>query len=131
MRMDPPTPTMATFRSFEDIEAWRAARTLTHDVYRLTRSGAFRRYMGLRDQIQRASVSVMANVAEGFERKSARDFLRFGRIARGSASEVRSHLYVALDAGYVDPETFERLNGEARRVTALLNGLARYLRSQL
>lgn len=120
---------MATFRSFEDIEAWRAARQLTREVYRVTRGRPFSRDHGLRDQLRRASVSVMANVAEGLERKSPRDFVRFLRIARGSASEVRSHLYVALDAEYIDQNTFDRLGGEARRITALLNGLIRYLRT--
>ena len=120
---------MPTFRSFEDIEAWKGARCLTREVYRLTRSGGFERDFGLRDQIQRAAVSVMSNVAEGFERGSDRDFARFLLIARGSASEVRSQLVVALDVGYIDRETFDRVNGEAVRVTAQLNGLIRYLRS--
>lgn len=120
---------MATFRSFEDIEAWQASRVLTRDIYGITASGRFRRDGGLCGQIQRASVSVMANIAEGFERDSNREFARYLRIARGSLSEVRSHLFVARDIGYINDETFAQLNGEARRITAMLNGLVRYLSS--
>ncbi|MEM7788249.1 MAG: four helix bundle protein [Bacteroidota bacterium] len=118
---------MATFTSFEDIEAWRSARELTREVYRVTRSPPLRADAGLASHLQRASVSVMSNIAEGFERGSERDFARFLRIARGSASGVRSQLHVALDVGYVSREVFDDLNGRAKRVTAMLNGLIRYL----
>jgi len=93
----------------------------------MTRAEPFRRDAGLCDQIQRASVSVMSNIAEGFEHGSNKAFAQDLRIARGSASELRSQLFVALDVGYIDRETFDRVHGKAKRVTSMLNGLIRYL----
>ncbi|MEM9998966.1 MAG: four helix bundle protein [Bacteroidota bacterium] len=120
---------MATFTSFEDIQAWQLARTLTRRVYALTRDGAFARDYDLVRQVRRASVSVMSNIAEGFERRSRKEFHQFLSIARGSAGELRAQCYVALDAGYIDSKTFEELNEEARRIVRMLNGLMRHLRS--
>lgn len=119
---------MATFRRFEDIEAWQLGRELTRRVYEATRSGAFSRDFGLRDQIQRAVVSITSNVAEGFERDSEREFVRFLRIAKGSAGEVRSQLYAALDLGYLDRDTFDDLYALATRTSRKLGALIRYLR---
>ena len=82
---------------FEEIEAWKVARELTRDIYALTRQQPFSTDFGLRDQVQRASVSVMANIAEGFDGRSTREFIRFLGYAFRSATEVQSHLYVALD----------------------------------
>ena len=84
---------------FEEIEAWRVARELTRMVYEVTKGEGFRRDFGLRDQVQRAAVSVMSNIAEGFERGSNREFIQFLFYAKGSAGEVRSQLVVALDQG--------------------------------
>ena len=91
---------MALIRKFEDILAWQEARKLVQEVYRVTREGAFARDFGLRDQIQRAAVSVMANIAEGFDCESHVEFARFLGIARRSAVEVQSLLYIAQDVGY-------------------------------
>jgi four helix bundle protein len=88
---------MGTFRSFEDIEAWQKARSLTSRIYSESNSGKFQRDFGLRDQIRRASVAVMSNIAEGFERAGNKEFLQFLSIAKGSAGEVKSQLFVALD----------------------------------
>ena len=118
---------MPTFRSFEEIVAWQKARVLTAEVYAVTRDESFRRDFGLRDQICRASVSVMSNVAEGFERGSRREFARFLRIARGSVGEVRAQLYVALDVGYLDADTFDGLAEQTRAITHMLNALIRHL----
>ena len=86
---------MATFHRFEDIESWQKARRLARRIYELTGNGDFARDFGLRDQIRRAAVSIMSNIAEGFERDSRREFARFLDIARASTGEVRSQLYVA------------------------------------
>ena len=86
---------MSTFRRFEDIEAWQKARELTKVVYQLSGRGHFAKDFGLRDQIRRASVSIMANIAEGFERDGTGEFIQFLAIAKGSAAEVLSHAYVA------------------------------------
>ena len=88
---------MATIVRFEDLDAWKIARELTRDVYRVTSGEKFSRDFGLKDQIRKASVSIMSNVAEGFERDGNREFCNFLSIGKGSAGEVRSQLYVALD----------------------------------
>ena len=119
---------MASITSFEDIEAWQCARELTRQVYRVTGSGCFSRDFGLRDQIQRASVSVMANIAEGFERDGKGEFLQFLSVAKGSAGEVRAHLYVAPDQQYIDQATFNQLSSLAVRTSKMIYGLMQYLR---
>lgn len=118
---------MATFTTFEDILAWQKARTLTGRIYAATSEGTPARDFGLCDQLRRASASVMANIAEGFERRSRKEFAQFLGIARGSAGEVRSHLYVALDAGHLDREVFEELARLPREITYMLNALIRHL----
>jgi len=118
---------MPTIRRFEDLEAWREARTLVRAVYAVSGAGAFARDLGLRDQIQRASVSAMSNIAEGFERGGKVEFRRFLSMARGSAGEVKSQLYVALDAGHLDRPSFDVLYAQAETVSNLIGGLMRYL----
>jgi four helix bundle protein len=118
---------MGTFKTFEEIEAWQQARELTRLVYEVSGKGAFGRDFALRDQIRRAAVSVMSNIAEGFGRGGAREFVQFLSVARGSASEVSAQLYVALDQGYVSKENFGRLQGQATRTGFVLSGLIRYL----
>ena len=121
---------MSAFRRFEDIEAWQLGRELTRRVYEATRNGEFARDFGLRDQIQRAAVSITSNIAEGFERRSPAEFARFLLIARGSAGEVRSQLYAALDLGYIDRSTFDDLYGLAARISKATNALARHNRQR-
>ncbi len=118
---------MGRIECFEDIEAWKRARDLSEAIYRVTREGAFARDYGLRDQIRRAAVSVLSNIAEGFERGSDKEFRRFLVIAKGSAGEVRAQLYVALDAGLISQEQFDDLSGRSREVSRLIAGFARYL----
>ena len=110
-------------RRFEDLIAWQKARALTADVYRLTGAGGLARDYGLRDQIQKAAVSAMSNIAEGHERCSPADFARFLRIAKASCAEVRSQLYVALDVGYVPRDAFDRLLSQAEEVGRIIGGL--------
>ena len=108
---------------FEELIAWKRARVLTAGIYRLTSSGAFARDYALRDQIRRASVSIMSNIAEGFERGKPSEFHQFLSVAKGSCAEVRSQLYVALDAGYLDETTFSTLIAQAHEVGRILGGL--------
>lgn len=119
---------MATFKKFEDIEAWKRARELTKKIYALSRSGEFSRDFGLRDQIRRASVSVMSNIAEGHDRSGTGEFVQFLATAKGSAAEVRSQLYVALDQEYIDERTFAEMNGLADETGSMIGGLMNYLR---
>jgi four helix bundle protein len=120
---------MARIAQFGDIEAWRKARELTREVYRVTRSGAFQKDFRLIDQIRAASVSVMSNIAEGFERDGNAEFRQSLYTAKGSAGEVRSQLYVALDAVFIDQQTFDRLTALALDAVRLVFGFIRYLES--
>jgi len=119
---------MATIRRVEDIQAWQKARELVREIYKTCAEGALTKDFGLRDQLRRAAVSSMANVAEGFARKSDKDFAHFLDIAKGSAIEVQSLLYVALDVGYIDGGEFERLHRLADEAASLIGGLTSYLR---
>ncbi len=121
---------MAGIKRFEEIEAWKEARKLTREIYRATRQGGFRRDFGLRDQVQRASTSIMANIAEGFDGGSNREFLKFLGYAFRSTSEVQSHLYIALDQEYLDQQTFDAVFNLTVRVKNLIRGFMRYLRSR-
>ena len=120
---------MATFQSFEEIEAWQEARKLTRQIYAVSKAGTFSRDFGLRDQICRASVSVMSNIAEGFDRSGTGEFIQFLAIAKGSAGEVKSQLYVAIDQSYINQETFDQLLAQAAKTGRLLGGLMNYLRN--
>ena len=98
---------MSDIKRFEDLDAWKLGRTLTNRVYAITKDAPAARDYGFTDQLRRAAVSVMSNVAEGFDRGSNKDFAKFLFIARGSAAEVRSLLYVALDQSYITNEEFD------------------------
>ena len=121
---------MAAIKRFEDIEAWKEARNLTREIYRTTARKSFSKDFGLRDQLQRAAVSIMANIAEGFDGGSNREFAKFLAYALRSASEVQSHLYVALDQQYLRQREFDDLYGLTVKVKNLTNGFRRYLRSE-
>lgn len=118
---------MALIRKFEDILAWQEARKLVGNIYRLTNLGALAKDYGLRDQIQRAAVSAMTNIAEGFDCESKVEFARFLGIARRSAVEVQSLLYAALDIGYINQQTFQSEYQQAEKTKALIGGLKRSL----
>ena len=121
---------MATIRKFEDIIAWQRARSINKLIYAATDNGKFARDFGLRDQIRRSAVSIMANIAEGFARRSDKDFAYFLNIARSSAAEVQSHLYVALDQGYLPQAEFDAIYAELEEVSRMIYGFARHLISK-
>ena len=118
---------MPLIQRFEDIKAWQEARKLVTMIYSITNKELFSRDFGMRDQIRRASVSVMANIAEGFDCESKVEFARFLGIARRSAVEVQSLLYAALDTKYIDQEEFEIHYEQARKAKALIGGFKRSL----
>src|SRR5205085_10364958 len=120
---------MATFKRFEDIQAWQKARQVTKKVYEITPAGRFARDFGLSSQIQRASVSVMANIAEGFGRHSDKEFANFLNMAHGSVSEVQSHVYVALDLNYIDQTSFTKLYDLLDEISRMTLALAQHLRA--
>lgn len=119
---------MASFARFEDIKAWQKALELTIGVYRMTSDGSFSRDFGLRDQIRRAAVSTMANIAEGHGRRTNTEFANFLNLARGSAAEVQSHLYVAKGLEYCSEDEFLEIYGLADEVSKMTLSLAKFLR---
>lgn len=119
---------MATFRRFEDIEAWQTARILTREIYKYSKVGRFARDFGLRDQMRRSAISMMSNIAEGFERDGTAEFVHFLSISKGSAGELESQLYVALDQEYINEEQFRSLMQTALLTKKLIAGLMGYLR---
>jgi len=119
---------MAKIKKFEDIESWKRARKLTNDIYAVSGQNKFLRDFGLKDQIRRAAVSILSNIAEGFERGGDKEFLQFLAIAKGSSGEVRAQLYVALDLEYISMDQFEALAQAATEVSQLISGFMKYLR---
>ena len=118
---------MATFKTFEDIEAWKKARELTKRVYYVSRRGPFARDFGMRDQMCRAAVSIMSNIAEGHDRSGKGEFIQFLAIAKGSAAEVQSQLYVAADQNYLSNSAFDELSTIATDTGRMIGGLIKYL----
>jgi four helix bundle protein len=114
---------MAAITKFEDLIAWQEARTLVKMVYKLTSDGSFFKDFGMRDQIQRASVSAMTNIAEGFDCESTAEFARFLGFARRSAVEVQSLLYAALDVEHIKQDVFRSYYEQAKKCKALIGGL--------
>ena len=121
---------MGPARHFEELEAWKTARQMANLVYQLSNSGAFGRDFGLRDQIRRAAISVLSNIAEGFESRTQALFIDFLGRAKGSAGEVRAQAYVALDQGYTDQQQFSALHDLADKACRQLYRLMTYLESR-
>lgn len=121
---------MATITRFEDIEAWQTARTLTQTVYAFSGQGAFARDFGLRDQMCRAAVSIMSNIAEGFESRTQAMFIEYLGRARASAGELRAQTYVALDVGYINQAQFEHLRDLAEKCSRQIARFIQYLETR-
>ncbi|HNC89527.1 MAG TPA: four helix bundle protein [Anaerolineales bacterium] len=121
---------MPTIRRFEEVEAWQTARELTRLVYSITEEGKFAKDFGLKDQIRRACVSIMSNIAEGFESKTQPAFIRYLGIAKASAGEVRAQLYVANDVKYLSDEQFAQLFDIAEKSSRQLSRFISYLEAQ-
>jgi len=113
---------MGKFNSFEEINSWQKARILNKKIYQITDADAFRKDFDLARQIRRCSVSISSNIAEGFERNTDKEFIHFLYIAKGSAGEVRSQLYLALDLNYISQEIFNDLLVEITEISRLLSG---------
>ena len=120
---------MPKIERFEDLDAWKKAREMTKAVYVVTSSAKFSRDLSLKGQIRGSTVSSMSNIAEGFERSGDRQFLQFLSIAKGSTGEVKSQLYVALDAGYLTQAEFDEIYRLAAETSRLIGGLIRYLKN--
>lgn len=119
---------MGTFKRFEEILAWQKAREVTQSIYHWSRDGEFSTDFGLRDQMRRAAISIMANIAEGHGRRSRTEFANFLNIARGSAIELQSHLYVASDLSYIDQKQFDEVYSLLDELSRMTISLSKYLR---
>ena len=116
-------------KNFEEIEAWKRARELTKLIYRISSHVDFNKDWGLKDQIRRAAISVMSNIAEGFDSSSKLEFIRFLGISRRSASEIQSQLYVAVDQGYIQQDDFKNIYKETEEIRKMITGFIRYLKN--
>jgi len=116
-------------QNFEDLEIWKDARVLTKIIYRLTADPKFSKDFGLRDQIRRASVSIMSNIAEGFERGGNQEFIQFLYVAKGSCGEVRSQLYAAMDQNYLDQKVVGDLLTSLKRLSIMIKHLIDHLKT--
>lgn len=120
-----------TIKRFEDIDAWKESRELVRLVYyAISESKQFRKDYRLANQIQSAAVSSMSNIAEGFSRKSNKEFIQFLFVSKSSAAEVQSQLYVALDQKYISSDIFEKIYSQAEKVSKINSGFIKYLKSQ-
>lgn len=122
---------MTAFRKLEELNVWTASRRFVPQVYKLTRGAAIKHDYVYSDQIRRAALSVMSNIAEGFGRYSDKEFARFLYIARGSAMETKSLLFLGLDLSYLDEEKHSELDDTVSHVVAQLTSLAQYLSGDL
>lgn len=121
---------MVKIDRFEDINAWKEGRKLSREIYKVTKRKKFYADYGLRDQIRRASVSIMANIAEGFGRESNKEFVLFLSYASSSNTELQSHLYISLDQEYIDEREFTEIYELSKGVGSLINGFIRYLKGK-
>jgi four helix bundle protein len=122
---------MAGIEKFEDIEAWQEARNLTQTIYDLSSNGNFARDFALKDQVRRAAVSIMSNIAEGFERRGDREFHQFLSMAKASGGELRSRLCVALDQHYISLQQFTLLSDQVTHINRLIAGFMKYLEQSI
>ena len=121
---------MGTIKRIEEIEAWKTGREVTQFVYKVSSQGDFAKDFGLRDQMRRAAVSILSNIAEGFESRTQALFIEFLGRAKGSAAELRAQAYVALDAGYIGQEQFDQLFGMAEKAARQIARFMQYLESK-
>jgi len=122
---------MSTVKSFEELTIWQESRELTNRVYILSKRFPKEELYGLTSQIRRASVSIMSNIAEGFNRRSTKEFISFLIISRASISEVQNDLYISLDLNYINKDNFETIYNHAQKISMSINKLITYLRSQV
>jgi len=120
---------LSTIKSFEDLNVWQDAREFTNKIYMLTKKFPKEELYGLTSQIRRATVSIMSNIAEGFDRRSDKELTNFLSIARASSSEVQNDLYIALDLNYISQVEFNQSYQKVKKIAKQINGLMTYLKS--
>lgn len=121
---------MAGARSFEELEVWQVSRKLCKEIYEITNQSGLSKDFALRDQIRRSAVSILSNISEGFERKGDKQFNYFLGVAKGSAGELRSQLYIALDLNYISEIEFEKLNTSVTSISKMIYGLMNYIKEK-
>jgi len=121
---------LSTFKTYQDIEAWQRAREMTNKIYSLTRQGEFHKDYALIDQIRRSCISVMSNIAEGFERDRTKEFVNFLLYAKGSVGEISTQLIIAFDQKYIDDNQFKELSDLAIEIGRMIGGLIAYLKKE-
>jgi len=121
---------LSTIKSFEELIIWQEARKFANNIYKLTKKYPQEELYSLTSQMRRAAVSVMSNIAEGFDRRTTKEFISFLIIARASDSEVQNDLYISLDLNYINNEDFKTYYNHAQKIGKLINGLITYLKSQ-
>ncbi|MBM3182812.1 MAG: four helix bundle protein [Chloroflexi bacterium] len=121
---------MTAIERFEDIKAWKKSRDLTKQIYEMTCQENFARDYSLKDQIRRASVSIMSNIAEGYARQTDKEFIQFLHVALGSVAEVQSQLYIAKDLDYISNGQFKQIHELSSETAKLINGFIKYLRNK-
>ena len=121
---------MSTIKSFEELIIWQESREFANNIYKLTKNFPQEELYGLTSQVRRAAISIMSNIAEGFDRRTTKEFISFLIIARASLSEVQNDLYISLDLNYINKESFKNTYNHAQKIAKLINGLITYLRSQ-
>jgi len=113
---------------FEDLEVWKLSRELTSEIYEITNGKLFCRDYGLKDQIRRAAVSIMSNIAEGYERGGNQELIHFLSIAKGSSGEVRCHIYIAGDQEYINKDKCDVLIDKCLKLSIMINNFIKYLK---
>lgn len=122
---------MATIQNFEELKCWKSARALTKEIYISTSEGEISKDFGLKNQIRRATLSIMNNIAEGFGRYSKKELIRFLDIAQSSAAEVKSMLYVIEDLEYLEKKEIVELHHQVDKTRALCRGFIAYIKKQI
>ena len=118
---------MSTIVKFEDLEIWQKTRMLVRDLYRISNQNEFSKDFALRNQIRKAAISIMSNIAEGFERDGNKEFIQFLAIAKGSTGEIRSQLYIAMDQKYLSPNEFDQIKNLLMEIGRMICGMIHYL----
>ncbi len=122
---------MSRLNSFEELECWKKSSLFNNELYKITKNNYFKNDYDLKRQLRRASISVSSNIAEGFERNTDNEFKQFLYIAKGSAGEVRSQIYLSFDLNYIDKQTFEILIIDISNISKILSGLIKYLENSI
>jgi len=121
---------MAVYRNFEDLPIWKEAKDLAVRIYKITKEDKLKRNFGLSEQIRRAALSISSNIAEGFDRSSRKEFIKYLYIAKGSVSEVRSQLFICKELGYLDNGISEELLGRTTSLTRQIGALISFLKKR-